>query len=97
MLREELTGYSIPVPFNVKSNNVTINFQTDDNNWSIPNFGYGNTGRWALNFTVIYPTITPVQDNVAISSTITTSTSTIQPDPSGPTSLGYTCTAECNF
>lgn len=90
MLREELTGYNTPMPFNVKSNNVTINFQTDDNNWSLPNFGYGDTGRWALNFTVIYPTSAPVQESVAISST-TAATPTYQPG----INLGYTCTAEC--
>lgn len=89
MLRGELTGYDIPVQFNVKSNKATINFQTDENNWGIPNYAYGNNGRWALDFTVIYPTAAIVN---AESSSATESTPTIQ-----PTNLGYTCTAECKY
>lgn len=93
MLRGELTGYHIPVPFNVKSSNVTINFQTDSDNWGIPDYVNGTSGRWALNFTVIYPTIaTTIQDNTGISSTTELYSSTVYPG-----SLGYTCTADCNI
>lgn len=91
MLREELTGYDIPSPFYIKSNKATINFQTDENNWAIPNFYLGNTGRWALDFTVVYPTTaSTIQEDTAISTTeLYTPTIT-------PGNLNYTCTAECN-
>lgn len=93
MLRQELTGYDIPVPFNVKSNKVIINFKTDGDNWSIPNIGYGNSGRWALDFTVIYPTtITLIQDNAGNNSTTPLYNST-----NYPSNLGYTCSAKCKF
>lgn len=92
MLREELTGYDIPVPFNIKHEKATINFQTDGNNWALPNYAYGNKGRWVLDFEVIYPAFSTIQHDAIISST-TASTETFQPGMS----LGYTCKAECKY
>lgn len=57
----------------------------------LPYNGSMNTGRWALDFTVVYQIATTIQDGSAsISSTTEYSTSTFIPE-----SLGYTCTAEC--
>lgn len=92
MLREELTGYDTPVPFYVKSNKTTINFQTDGNNWGIPNFEAGNAGQWALDFTVIYPNAITNQDETTISS----STESYVPEIN-PGNLDYACIAECNW
>lgn len=92
MLRNKLTGFRRPVPFNVKSSNVTINFQTDDNNLDISKLGYGTYG-WALSFTIIYPTAASVKNNqqqVVSNTTIFTPKDQLE-------IFGYTCTAECKW
>ena len=89
MLRDALTGYETPVPFNVKSNVATINFQTDGNNWGIPGYENGIQARWKLNFEVVYPSSTTVATEVTAQ---VSEQATIDPN-----ALTFTCQTTCNY
>lgn len=83
MLRE-LTGYEIPDPFIIKSNKAVFDFESDDDNGSIPGWYYYLAwGFWQFHFTVIPPdttTSTTVQQTESAPATEGTTTTTFTPE-----------------
>lgn len=51
-LRKDLSGYKKPLPFVVKTNQVSIIFKSDDDNLAIPD---GLTGAWNATIIIKYP------------------------------------------
>lgn len=84
-LRGLISGYKIPAPFVAKSEEVTVVFHSDENNWGLP--GYFEEyvdGKWEFKFTVIYPST-----STATVDTTTTEQTTVGPTTATPSGLPY--------
>lgn len=79
-LRGPLSGYQIPAPFVVKSEEIYIVFNSDENNWGLPGyFEEGVDGNWQFRFNVIFPSTATVSVD-ATTEPLTTETTTVTPN-----------------